>query len=522
MSHLKASVIIPAYNASHFLGQCLSALNAQSVPRSQYEVIVVDDGSADETAVLARQLADQVWRQPHQGPAAARNLGASKASGDILFFTDADTEPAYNWIENMLAPFFNPGIAGVRGTYRTRQRERIARFVQLEYEEKYARTSGLQKIDFIDTYSAGYRREVFLRNGGFDESFSTASVEDQEFSFRLAKQGYHLAFAPQAVVYHRHPVSVWVYTRRKFRIGYWKVLVHKRHPDKTWRDSHTPPVQRLQVGLFLIALGALLAAPVVPLAWILAVTALMGIEMGGLPFMRFTAHRDRTVALITPGMVLVRSAALGLGLMAGVGAQILRSPSLKRALDVAGALLGLVICAPFMLLIAAAIKLDSPGSVFFTQWRAGKDGQPFRIFKFRSMVEGAEALLGTVLAQSALPGPAFKIPDDPRVTRVGKFLRRYCLDELPQFINVLRGEMSLVGPRPEETWIVQQYNSWQRRRLSVKPGMAGPMQFSRRGTLSLDERVQLELKYIENGSVWQDLCMLVTTVFAVALGRRSY
>jgi lipopolysaccharide/colanic/teichoic acid biosynthesis glycosyltransferase len=175
-----------------------------------------------------------------------------------------------------------------------------------------------------------------------------------------------------------------------------------------------------------------------------------------------------------------------------------------------------------MLLIAAAIKLDSPGPVFFTQWRAGKDGQPFRILKFRSMVEGAEALLGTVLPQSALSGPAFKIPDDPRVTRVGKFLRRYCLDELPQFINVLRGEMSLVGPRPEETWIVQQYNSWQRRRLSVKPGMAGPMQFSRRGALSLDERVQLELKYIENGSVWQDLCMLVTTVFAVALGRRSY
>ncbi|HEC35334.1 MAG TPA: glycosyltransferase, partial [Anaerolineae bacterium] len=212
------SVIIPAYNAEETLGGCLAALEAQSLSRDRYEVIVVDDGSTDRTAEVARACGVHLIRQANAGPAAARNQGAQAARGEILLFTDADCEAAPDWIEQMLAPFHNAEIAGAKGVYRTRQRELVARFVQLEYERKYARMSRRERIDFVDTYSAAYRREVFLTSGGFDPLFPTASVEDQEFSFRLARKGYHLVFLPQAAVYHRHNTTIGQYWRRKFRI----------------------------------------------------------------------------------------------------------------------------------------------------------------------------------------------------------------------------------------------------------------------------------------------------------------
>ncbi len=199
-----------------------------------------------------------------------------------------------------------------------------------------------------------------------------------------------------------------------------------------------------------------------------------------------------------------------------------RTGGLKRLIDVAGALAGLIVTSPLMALVALAIRLDSPGPVIFVQTRAGQGGKPFRMYKFRSMVVDAEARLNDVIAANQLPPPVFKIPDDPRVTRVGKFLRRFSLDELPQFVNVLKGEMSLVGPRPEEMRIVALYADWHRRRLAVKPGITGPMQTYGRGTLSLDERVRLELAYIENDSIWRDFYFLLKTIPAVLGGRGAY
>ncbi len=193
--------------------------------------------------------------------------------------------------------------------------------------------------------------------------------------------------------------------------------------------------------------------------------------------------------------------------------------ALKRLIDVIGALVGLVVTSPLMLVIALAIRLDSSGAILFVQTRAGQDGRPFRMYKFRSMVADAEARLGEVIARNQLPPPVFKIPNDPRVTRVGRVLRRFSLDELPQFLNVLKGEMSLVGPRPEELRIVALYSDWHRRRLTVKPGITGPMQTYGRGTLSLDERVRLELAYIEDYSLGKDFNFLLKTVRAVLGGR---
>ena len=175
-----------------------------------------------------------------------------------------------------------------------------------------------------------------------------------------------------------------------------------------------------------------------------------------------------------------------------------------------------------MLLLAAAIRIDSPGPVLFFQVRAGENGRPFRMVKLRSMVQDAEARLDTVLKENPLRGPVYKIPGDARVTRVGRFLRRWSLDELPQFWNVLKGEMSLVGPRPEEMQVVNQYNDAQRQRLLVKPGMTGPMQVAGRGLLDMDERLRLEMAYVERYSLWRDVQMILRSLPAVLKGDGAF
>ena len=518
----RVSIIVPAYNASSTIERCLAALVAQQSAPS-FEIIVIDDGSQDATPEIVAQFPQvRLIRSSHRGAAAARNYGAREAHGEILLFTDADCEPAPSWVREMLSPFDDHSVFGVKGVYRTRQRERIARFVQLEYAEKYARMAKEREIDFIDTYSAGYRRDIFLNNGGFDETFPTASVEDQEFSFRLAKQGHRLVFAPNAVVYHQHVTTLRAYAARKFRIGFYKVYVHLQHPDKLWHDSHTPATLKLQVALLFGMIASFLAAMFCPTSLLLTIACLFVFITSAMPLISFITQHDTQVVSIAPMMIGVRAASLGLGLMAGVWHEFWRSARLKRWGDVVGALLGLVLCAPIFLIIALAIKLDTPGPILFSQKRAGKDGVPFTMYKFRSMIDDAEARLGTVIEQNVLPPPIFKIPNDPRITRVGRVLRRFSIDELPQLWNVVRGEMSLVGPRPEEMPIVAQYDVWQRRRLAMRPGMTGPMQVNGRANLSLDERVRLELAYMQNYSLWEDLKLIIKTLPVVICGEGSY
>ncbi len=323
MTSVFYSVVIPAYNSAETLPLCLQALQAQRFSPSQYEIIVVDDGSTDDTAQAARHFGSAivpvtVISQPNAGPAAARNRGAQAARGDVLLFTDADCVPFLDWVKCMAAAFTQADVVGAKGVYRTRQRELVARFVQAEYEDKYDRMRTLETIDFVDTYSAGYRRDVFLASGGFDTSFPTASVEDQEFSFALAEAGHRLVFVPDARVFHIHDRTLLEYARRKFWIGYWKVRVMREHPGKLVRDSHTPQVLKLQ--MVLAALGALL---IVGGLWkgILAVAGLAAwaaLLISGLPFMFKLLRRDPPVTLVAPLMIFVRAWALGLGFLAGL------------------------------------------------------------------------------------------------------------------------------------------------------------------------------------------------------------
>jgi exopolysaccharide biosynthesis polyprenyl glycosylphosphotransferase len=192
--------------------------------------------------------------------------------------------------------------------------------------------------------------------------------------------------------------------------------------------------------------------------------------------------------------------------------------AMKRVMDVLISATMLVLLSPLLAAIAIAILLDTGRPVFFRQRRAGKEGEPFEMLKFRTMVVGAEERLGELVDLAKLKQPAFKIVDDPRVTRSGRTLRRYSLDELPQLINVLRGQMSLVGPRPEEESVVALYDERQRGRLAIKPGMTGPMQVYGRSDLTFEERLAMERDYLDNLSLAGDLAILLRTPSAVLRG----
>jgi exopolysaccharide biosynthesis polyprenyl glycosylphosphotransferase len=194
----------------------------------------------------------------------------------------------------------------------------------------------------------------------------------------------------------------------------------------------------------------------------------------------------------------------------------------KRFFDLVISSLLLLVAWPVLLLAALVIKLDSPGPALFVQERIGENGRPFRMVKFRSMVVGAEQLAGSVASQSPEGVIMHKAPDDPRVTRVGRFLRRTSLDELPQLFNVLRGEMSLVGPRPELPWLVENYEIWQRRRFAVPPGITGWWQVNGRSDRLMHIHTEDDLYYIQNYSPLLDLQILWRTIGVVVRGRGAY
>ena len=195
---------------------------------------------------------------------------------------------------------------------------------------------------------------------------------------------------------------------------------------------------------------------------------------------------------------------------------------LKRAMDIVIGGLGALVISPLLAVIAISIRLDSPGPALFRQVRVGRGGRSFTIYKFRSMVENAEDVRRYLDAMNEADGPIFKMKDDPRCTRVGRILRRLSLDELPQLYNVLRGEMSLVGPRPALPSEVAQYQDWHKKRLDVSPGMTGLWQVSGRNKLSFDEMVLLDVYYAENWSPTSDLRIILKTVPLVLIGEGAY
>ncbi len=192
----------------------------------------------------------------------------------------------------------------------------------------------------------------------------------------------------------------------------------------------------------------------------------------------------------------------------------------KRTFDVVSSAVGLILLSPALAVVAVAIKLDSKGRVFFSQTRVGRNERPFRVHKFRTMVENAEELLVNLHSDNQMDGPLFKIHDDPRITRVGRILRRFSLDEIPQLWNVLAGEMSLVGPRPALYSEMEQWTPELLARLRVRPGLTGIWQVSGRSNLSFADYIRFDLDYVENWSLWRDLAIVAKTL-PVVLGKQG-
>lgn len=319
------TVVIPAYNAIKFLPACLKAIRRQSLPAD--EIIVVDDGSSDQTSRVAEENGARVLPQSHRGPAAARNLGVKQARGEIVLFTDADCEPEPDWVEQLMVPFSDPLVAGVRGVCKTRQSEAVARLVQCEFEERYDRQEGQPSIDLVDSSSAAFRVAVLRSMGGFDPAFPRADNEDVELSYRLERAGQRLVFNRQAVVYHRHPITWWAYFRRKIRRGYWRMLVYRSFPGKAVRDSYTPQLLKLQIMLMYLGLGCLAIAPRLPDAGWGVLISLVSLLVSAIPFTRRARQYGRDLTLIAYLFILLRAFAFSIGIIGGVVGMFFFHPS---------------------------------------------------------------------------------------------------------------------------------------------------------------------------------------------------
>jgi cellulose synthase/poly-beta-1,6-N-acetylglucosamine synthase-like glycosyltransferase len=321
--YIDASVIIPAYNAGRTLSSCLEALHNQSVPRKDYEIIVVDDGSTDGTARIARRFNVEYLFQANQGPATARNRGASASRGSIILFTDSDCVPDHNWIQEMVRPFDDPDIVGVKGAYRTTQTELAARFAQAEFEDRYDLLERYPSIDMIDTYSAAFRKEVFLKIGGFDQNFPVANNEDTDLSYRLATAGYKLAFNPEAFVYHSHPDTFIKYLKLKFWRGYWRMIVYRRYPDKAVKDSYTPAIIKIQTMLMALSIPLFFLSLITVNFLYLAFLLWAVIMVSAIPISIKIFKKDMSIGIISPVIILLRSFVFAIGSVLGIIRSIL-------------------------------------------------------------------------------------------------------------------------------------------------------------------------------------------------------
>jgi len=320
---VNASVVIPVKNGSCSITEALSALTSQSLKPA--EIIVVDDGSTDDTVEKVKKFEKtkklknlKLISQNSAGPAAARNNGAKQARAEFLVFIDADCVPERDWLKEMLSPFSDPKVAGVQGAYKSSQKELMARFTQIEIEDRYHRMIFSKDIDWIGSYSAAYRRLVFLELKGFDKEFRKASGEDPDLSFSIQEHGHKLVFNPRAIVYHSHPTSLRSYLRKKFQHAKWRVLLYKRHTAKAVSDSYTPQSLKAQIVLLWVLSIAAPASLAVPELVFFSWLTLFLLILLMFPFVFFALKRDFLAGLASPFILFLRNIVFLWGLIAGI------------------------------------------------------------------------------------------------------------------------------------------------------------------------------------------------------------
>jgi len=264
---VKVSVVIPAYNAARTIGEAVAHSLSQTKGSLQVELIVVDDGSTDDTAAVAESAGATVIRQRNAGPAAARNRGWESATGTFICFTDSDCIPTAGWLENLLDGFTDSQVGAVAGSYEIANPSSwLARWVQQEVMERHKRMPSF--IRAFGSYNVAIPRHVLQATGGFDPVYRRASGEDNDLSYRIIKKGWRIAFRPQAKVAHFHPEKLWRYLTEQYRHVFWRAKLYKAHPDMTGGDDYTRVRDRIEPILVLGILGFALLA-------VLGITRLM-------------------------------------------------------------------------------------------------------------------------------------------------------------------------------------------------------------------------------------------------------
>ncbi len=320
MKKPEASVVIPMYNAEKSIGKTIKSLLGQNYPKSKYDIIVVDDGSTDGSVEVVKKCKGvKLILQKHAGPAVARNRGVRHSEGGILLFTDADCIASKNWIRNMTEPFKNEKVVAVAGTYKTANSKNvISRFIGYEIKARHDAMTKQHSIDFVGTFSAAYRRKVFLEFGGFDENFQRASGEDTDLSFQISKANGLIVFKPDAYVYHHHPETLMTMLRKKFWMGYWRVPLYKKHADKLFRHSYTPKT----VFVSEVLLAATIVFSILSLLGTLPVDfvfySFILVFLLTLPLSLNIFVKDKLVGILSPWIIIFRNLATGLGILAGI------------------------------------------------------------------------------------------------------------------------------------------------------------------------------------------------------------
>lgn len=278
------SIVVPMYNEEKSIGKCIESLLNQSYLFHNYEIIVVSDGCNDNSENVVNNIIKsqekgeiKLVRQENQGAAAARNFGAKFSKWPVLLFIDADCIADYRWIEEMIKPILRHNVAGVQGAYKTRQKEIVAQLAQIEFEGRFKKLQQTEYVDFVGSFSAAYKREVFEKYNGFNTKF--VMNEDVDLAYRISSDGYKLYFNPEAVVYHMHPDSLSRYIRVKFWRGFWRTILYRKFRNKAIKDSYTPDSLKLQVLLIfpiiLITLSSLITQDLIILDMCLIVISII-------------------------------------------------------------------------------------------------------------------------------------------------------------------------------------------------------------------------------------------------------
>ena len=315
-TQLSISVVIPAYNAARTIAPCVEACLAQDYPT--VEIIVVDDGSTDDTASIVQRYPVRYLRQDNAGPATARNRGWRAATGEIICFTDSDCVPARDWVSRLVGGYTAQEIAGVGGTYGIANSDRLlATCVHEEIVQRHLQMP--RYVNYLGSFNVSYRRCVLEEVGGFDESYRTASGEDNDLAYRVIKRGHKLVFTQEASVAHYHPTHLWRYLKQQFWHGYWRMKLYRRHSDMSRGDVYGGVLDFVQPPLCVATLALMPLALVWPgLGVCVGMLVLLDLVLQIPNTLRVVRRTRAAKHLALSPITWLRGYARGLGMVRGV------------------------------------------------------------------------------------------------------------------------------------------------------------------------------------------------------------